>query len=149
LIAEFEVAARGPLAERAQRVFSKYSLVRLKDHSSAPTCGHDRRERRRGQGGSTTNTGGSISFEDGNSFALLEPAFDPFIMSITGFRAGDTIALAHQSSGFFGSTYKYNWDQPTHQLTIFETPNLLPDAFEIARLTLSGTYGPSDFHADR
>src|SRR5262249_38886953 len=48
--------------------------------------------------GSTVNTGGSITFEDGHSFALLDPAFDPFAMSITGFRAGDTIALAHQSS---------------------------------------------------
>ena len=94
--------------------------------------------------GSTVNTGGSITFEDGNSFALLEPAFDPFEMPITGFRAGDTIALAHQSSGFFGSTYSYNWDQPTHQLTVFETPTFL-QTFEIARLTLNGTYDPSDF----
>ena len=30
------------------------SLARLKDHSSAPTCGQDRRERRRGQGGSAS-----------------------------------------------------------------------------------------------
>jgi Hint domain len=94
--------------------------------------------------GSTVNTGGSITFEDGNSFALLDPAFDPFEMPITGFRAGDTIALAHQSSGFFGSTYSYNWDQPTHQLTIFETPTFL-STFEIARLTLNGVYDPSDF----
>ena len=94
--------------------------------------------------GSTVNSGGSITFEDGNSFALLEPAFDPFEMPITGFRAGDTIALAHLSSGFFGSTYSYNWDQPAHQLTIFETPTFL-STFEIARLTLNGTYGPSDF----
>jgi len=95
--------------------------------------------------GSTVNTGGSITFEDGKSFALLDPAFDPFAMPITGFRTGDTIALAHQSSGFFGSTYSYNWDQPAHQLTIFETPNLLQTTFEIARLTLNGTYGPKDF----
>ena len=94
--------------------------------------------------GSTVNTGGSITFGDGNSFAVLDPAFDPFSMPITGFRAGDTIALAHQSSGFFGSTYSYNWDQPTHQLTVFETPMFL-STFEIARLTLNSTYGPSDF----
>jgi len=94
--------------------------------------------------GSTANTGGSITFEDGNSFALLEPAFDPFVMSITGFRAGDTIALAHQSSGFFGSTYSYTWDQLSHQLTVFETPTFL-STFEVARLTLNGTYGPNDF----
>ena len=43
-------------------------------------------------------------------------------MPITGFRAGDTIALAHLGTGLLGSTYSYNWDQPTHQLTIFETP---------------------------
>ena len=65
-------------------------------------------------------------------------------MPITGFRAGDTIALAHQSSGFFGSTYSYNWDQPTHQLTIFETPTFL-QTFELARLTLNGTYGRNYF----
>jgi hypothetical protein len=94
--------------------------------------------------GSTVNTGGSITFEDGNSFALLDPAFDPFAMSIIGFRAGDTIALAHQSSGFFGSTYSYTWDQPTHQLTLFETPTFLSTT-EIGKLTLNGTYGPSDF----
>src|SRR5262249_38398807 len=92
--------------------------------------------------GSTANTGGSITFEDGNSFALLDPAFDPFAMSITGFRAGDTIALAHQSSGFFGSTYSYTWDQPTHQLTVFETPAFL-STVEIGQLTLNGTYGPN------
>ena len=94
--------------------------------------------------GGTVNTGGGISFQDGNSFALLEPPFDAFAMPITGFRAGDTIALAHSNAGFFGSTYSYNWDQPTHQLTIFETPSFLP-AFELARLTLNGTYGPNDF----
>jgi hypothetical protein len=94
--------------------------------------------------GSTVNSGGSITFEDGNSFALLEPAFDPFAMPITGFRAGDTIALAHLSAGFFGSTYSYNWNQPAHQLTIFETPTF-SSTFEIARLSLNGTYGPSDF----
>jgi hypothetical protein len=94
--------------------------------------------------GNTVDSGGSIAFEDGNSFALLDPAFDPFAMPITGFRAGDTIAIAHQSSGFLGSTYSYNWDQPTHQLTIFETPTFL-STFEIARLSLNGTYGPSDF----
>src|SRR5262249_44854402 len=94
--------------------------------------------------GSTVNTGGSITFEDGKSFALLDPLFDPFAMPITGFRAGDTIALAQQISGFFGSTYSYNWDQPTHQLTVFETPNF-SSTFEIARLTLNGTYGPNDF----
>src|SRR3954468_20692631 len=94
--------------------------------------------------GSTVNTGGAITFEDGNSFALLEPQSTPFQIPITGFRAGDTIALAHVHSGFFSSTYSYNWDQPTHRLTIFETPTSLP-TFELARLTLNGTYGPNDF----
>jgi Ca2+-binding RTX toxin-like protein len=94
--------------------------------------------------GGTVNTGGAITFKDGNSFALLESPFDPFAMPITGFQAGDTIALAHGHSGFLDSTYSYNWDQPTHQLTIFETPTFLP-TFELARLTLNGTYGANDF----
>src|SRR4051794_39757459 len=94
--------------------------------------------------GSTVNTGGAITFEDGNSFALLEPQSTPFEIPITGFRAGDTIALAHSHSGFLGSTYSYNWNQLTQQLTIFETPTSLP-TFELARLTLNGTYDPNDF----
>ena len=98
--------------------------------------------------GSTVNTGGAITFEDGNSFALLEPPFDPFGMPITGFRAGDTIALAHQSTGFFGSTYSYNWNQPTHQLTIFETPSLLGDLRACPAESERHVW-PGGLHADR
>jgi hypothetical protein len=44
----------------------------------------------------------------------------------------------------FTPTFSYQWNQPTHQLTIFETPVGSP-TFELARLTLNGNYGPNDF----
>ncbi len=53
LITDFE-GRRGPSLMDLDGAFplSEHSLVRLTDHSLAPTCEQDRRERRRGQGGS-------------------------------------------------------------------------------------------------
>lgn len=87
-------------------------------------------------------TGGGVEFEDNHSFLLLQGIFgddfiNPFAMPISGFRAGDTIAI--EESNLFDATHSLQWDQTTHLLTVLE------DSAPLAEFKLNGTYTLSDF----
>jgi hypothetical protein len=67
----------------------------------------------------------------------------PFGMPISGFRAGDKIAITRQEDN---ETYTPVWDQDNQQLTILASKQYnLQVAVPLAIFMLEGTYGPNDF----
>jgi hypothetical protein len=112
-------------------------------------------------------TGGAFTFADGSGTLVLHQApltslqFNstdtdmvetpdgrtPFTTPISGFGAGDVIALPGKDLGYYGSTYATTYDRATGVLQVISPASIAGDPPAVlAALTLIGPYDPALFH---